>query len=83
MVAASSFVRLRANGDVDFHTGERNRAGDVPPAWHKLKVLEGWNSHSAAKMACEAALECLSVRWEKACHLRKSGTEFASTEGKL
>ena len=82
-VAASLFTRLYANADINFHSGTGNRAGDAPPAWYELKLLEGWNTSSAAESAYKAILNYLDISWEKVCHLRKAGTEFASSEGEL
>ena len=78
-VAATLFVRLYADAEINFYKG--NNASD--PMWYNYTLIDGWGSTSAASEAYCDILDHLGIEWEKVVHLRKAGTEFASSYGEL
>lgn len=80
MLAMTLFVRLFADGTMNFYDGmDENEA----PQWWSKKLIEGWSSYKAAFEAYTEILDYLDISWEKVCHLRKAGTEYASSVGRL
>lgn len=79
-LAMSLFVCLRRDTSLNFYKGATKT---TKPSWWNVPLIAGWHTMAAAKSAYDSLLTKLKLTWEKCTHLRKAGTEYASSVGEL
>ena len=71
--------RIRSDPEINF----LRETLDQRAEWWDFRLITGWATTTAAGTAYRHVFEEIDVSWEKCTHMRKAGTEYASSRGRL